>query len=423
MLKKVILITFLISFSFTNASAAPRVIPKVVPTALNFYKNTDENSSTFLFTKVVFDVPRTKSLGEIGIRYLIKGCDDYKEYKMDSQLFGVQTRLFADNFNKILSENGYNAKGNENILFGEDVPPEYLVAARITDFETSLCHSIVSEKLKGKLYLKLNWQVYNNAQKKVVLNQETEGYYDQKKFIESGFDLLLKNAFNASVYNFLSDKAFVELLSSGEGILVDENFDSVLVNYASADVASEKRDFNTIEHSVVGVKTASGTGSGFIISQDGFILTNHHVVDGYETVSIVLANGIEIDGNVIRSAPKRDVALVKIPIKKLKPVLIQKTIPTVGSQAFAMGSPIRVEFQGTLSSGIISALRKDEDGYDLIQSDTNITFGNSGGPMFDENGHVIAISVAGSREVDFANYFIPVQSALDTLNIKNSSSD
>ncbi|MBT5185272.1 MAG: trypsin-like serine protease, partial [Kordiimonadaceae bacterium] len=197
-------------------------------------------------------------------------------------------------------------------------------------------------------------------------------------------------------------------------------FDDLKIEYTLVTDTSDPRPLDTLERSVIGIKTTSSTGSGFIISSSGYILTNNHVVDGYDKVSIVFSNGVEAEGTVIRSAPARDVALIKIPLNNLSQLSLNKQLPKVGSQAYAMGAPKGLEFQGTLSSGIISAIRNNANGHPLIQSDTNITFGNSGGPMFDSNGHVIGISVSISKIVDFANYFIPIESALATLNIQSN---
>jgi serine protease Do len=137
-----------------------------------------------------------------------------------------------------------------------------------------------------------------------------------------------------------------------------------------------------------------GVGSGFIVSPDGYILTNAHVVDGAKVVDVKLTDRREFVAKVIGTDPKSDVALIKIDAKDLPVVKIghMKDVK-VGQWVVAMGSPFG--FENSVTAGIVSAKSRSlpGDGYvPFIQTDVAVNPGNSGGPLFDMDGRVIGIN-------------------------------
>ncbi len=162
------------------------------------------------------------------------------------------------------------------------------------------------------------------------------------------------------------------------------------------------------------------TGSGFIYSADGYIVTNNHVVEDAESIKVRLYNENEYDAKVVGRDPDTDLAVIKIEPHEKLPVarLGDSEKLKVGQFAIAMGSPRG--FEGSLSFGHISALGRDnlmglaQQGLrfqNLIQTDAAINFGNSGGPLCNINGEVIGINVAilyGANSIGFA---IPVNKA------------
>ncbi len=142
------------------------------------------------------------------------------------------------------------------------------------------------------------------------------------------------------------------------------------------------------------------TGSGFIISSDGRILTNHHVVSGGHQLTVTLANKKQYKARVMFTDRANDLALVKIEPRETLPVLrLGDSDPLqVGQKVLAIGNPFGLE--GTLTTGIVSSLDRsisDENGRALehmIQTDAAINPGNSGGPLLDSHGNVIGINTA-----------------------------
>jgi serine protease Do len=137
-----------------------------------------------------------------------------------------------------------------------------------------------------------------------------------------------------------------------------------------------------------------GVGSGFIVTADGYILTNAHVVDGAKEVDVKLTDRREFVAKVVGSDPKSDVALLKIDAKELPVVRIGDPDDIkVGQWVVAMGSPFG--FENSVTAGIVSAKSRSlpGDGYvPFIQTDVAVNPGNSGGPLFDLQGNVVGIN-------------------------------
>jgi serine protease Do len=154
-----------------------------------------------------------------------------------------------------------------------------------------------------------------------------------------------------------------------------------------------------------------GLGSGFITSKDGQIVTNHHVVEGAETVTVKLSDGRSFEATVVGSDPMTDIAVLKIDADIDLPFVDFGTSEglRVGDEVVAVGNPFGLG--GTVTSGIISALSRDiQSGPfdDFIQTDAAINRGNSGGPLFNNAGDVIGVNTAiispggGSVGIGFA---------------------
>lgn len=168
-------------------------------------------------------------------------------------------------------------------------------------------------------------------------------------------------------------------------------------------------------------RETSSLGSGFIISTDGYILTNHHVVDGADEVIVRLNNREEYEAKVIGSDKDSDVAVLKIDGKDL-PILKfgDSNALKVGEWVLAIGSPFG--FDHTVTAGIVSAIGRSlpSDNYvPFIQTDVAINPGNSGGPLFNMDGEVVGInSQIYSRSGGFMglSFAIPIEMAVDVAD-------
>lgn len=169
-------------------------------------------------------------------------------------------------------------------------------------------------------------------------------------------------------------------------------------------------------------QTSSSLGSGVIVSSDGYILTNHHVIEAADQIEIALSDGRKAKAHVIGSDPETDLAVVKIDLPGALPSITfgHPEQAQVGDLVLAIGNPFGVG--ETVTMGIISALKRNHLGLNtfesFIQTDAAINPGNSGGALVDENGDLIGINSAiyspngGSLGIGFA---IPASSAKKTM--------
>lgn len=166
---------------------------------------------------------------------------------------------------------------------------------------------------------------------------------------------------------------------------------------------------------------SSGMGSGFIISSDGFVLTNNHVVEGADEVIVRLHDRRELRAKVVGTDPRSDVALLKVEATGLPSVVIGNSDELeVGAWVLAIGSPFGFDF--SVTAGIVSATGRalpNESYVPFIQTDVAINPGNSGGPLFNLKGEVIGInSQIYSRTGSFMglSFAIPIELAMDVTN-------
>jgi serine protease Do len=172
-----------------------------------------------------------------------------------------------------------------------------------------------------------------------------------------------------------------------------------------------------------------GSGSGFIISADGYILTNNHVVEGAEQVTVRLLDRREFRAKVIGADPNTDVAVVKIDAKNLPPVALGNSDDArVGEWVLAIGNPLGEGLTFTVTSGIVSAKGRALNGLpgrgqgsiqDFIQTDAAINPGNSGGPLVSVRGEVIGINSAIASETGFYSgygFAIPINLVRTVMN-------
>ncbi len=222
--------------------------------------------------------------------------------------------------------------------------------------------------------------------------------------------------------------AYALAISHFGGTSIDKSVTTTNYNLAKA-TGSELSIQEIIaknENSVVAIETESvstdswlgqyvtqGAGSGVIYSEDGYILTNNHVISGASSIKVTLHDGTECDASLVAADSQTDVAVIKIDKKGLTPVTFSDMSALgVGDLAVAIGNPLGT-LSGTATEGIISALEReitiDGKSMSLIQTSASINPGNSGGGLFDQYGNLIGIVVAKSSgsDVEGLGFAIP----------------
>ncbi len=176
-----------------------------------------------------------------------------------------------------------------------------------------------------------------------------------------------------------------------------------------------------------------GIGSGVIITPNGYILTNRHVIEGAQTLSVQLQDGKTYPAQLVQQSDTKDLALIKIDATGLTPARIgDSNAIQVGQTAIAIGSPLGT-YTETVTKGIISGLgrsitvRDEITGKpvtmdDLIQTDAAINPGNSGGPLMDATGQVVGINTAVAAQAQGLGFAIPIKDAADLIAKATSGS-
>lgn len=171
-----------------------------------------------------------------------------------------------------------------------------------------------------------------------------------------------------------------------------------------------------------------GAGSGFIYNAEGYIITNHHVIDGAEKITVHLSNKTEVEAELVGSDSFTDIAVIKINPEGLGLIPMEigdSSSLVVGDEVIAIGCPAGIEYMGTVTDGIISAINRDislnEDGtkktMTLLQTNATINKGNSGGPLINSKGQVIGINTLKlSSNYEGIGFSIPINGAIPVIS-------
>lgn len=248
-------------------------------------------------------------------------------------------------------------------------------------------------------------------------------------FLSIGF--AAGNIYNISTQK-VSENAFSQ--STNSSILATSSTNPIPTSPSSSISISEIASINsnsvveieistTATNMFFGNYTTTGSGSGVIISSDGYILTNNHVINSAKEIKVRLHDGTEYTATVVGSDSKTDIGILKVDATNLKPVTIgdsDKLI--VGETAVVIGNPLG-QLGGTVTNGIISALEREitleGSKMNLIQTNAAINPGNSGGGLFNSKGELVGIVVAKSSGLDIEGlgFAIPIN------DVKNVISD
>jgi serine protease Do len=175
----------------------------------------------------------------------------------------------------------------------------------------------------------------------------------------------------------------------------------------------------------------TGVGSGIVLSSDGYILTNRHVVADSQKLTVALSDGQEFDATIVRISDTTDLALIKIEATGLHAASIgDSTALEVGQTAIAIGSPLGT-YTETVTRGIVSGLNREITVTDestrrqtklsgLIQTDAAINPGNSGGPLLDVGGNVIGLNTAIATSAEGLGFAIPISAASELIDLAHA---
>jgi len=313
-------------------------------------------------------------------------------------------------------------------MFSQSTGSNLLLGVTVTSMNGRFCRACPTGLLTsapttnwaGAVVLDARWELYSPLDRKVVATIETRGGYNSPKVGLAGApERLIYEALRDATRRLIASDDFRRVVTAQAG-----NGDGASAKQTAIVLPPAKTSGSLAEasSSVAIVFAGGGSGSGFLISKEGYVLTNQHVVGDAKSVKLKWANGEETLGDVVRSDSRRDVALIKTDSNGRLPLALRAGATQLGESVFAIGTPLDDQLQNTLTKGIVSANRV-YGGQPFIQSDVAVTHGNSGGPLLDEKGRVLGLTVSG-RAPDGApvglNFFIPIDDALRALALKSA---
>ncbi len=324
----------------------------------------------------------------------------YRSYKKNENKIAISRKnekikienpIFSDVLNNLLKEKGYIDTTNK-VLKG-NYSDNLLINATITGYTIHWVNNS-SSLFSGMVYvdLAINWQALDYYKIPVFLlkTKTKSGQFalmNKDKYEKCMFNAT-KDAMEYGFIEFMNSKDLSDLLYDKSQLQLEDSYKRIVIPKSTSYVASLSEAIK----SSVSIKNKNGHGSGFIISNDGFVITNYHVISDTTAMKVVMYDETEYDVKIIRVSKINDLALLKIDAKILAPFKISESKNIdIASDIYAIGTPSSLDFSQTLSKGIISAVRKTSDNSKLIQTDASVNAGNSGGAIVDKNGLVIGV--------------------------------
>ncbi len=332
----------------------------------------------------------------------------------------MQTDALSQVFRDEVEAAGFRMEGEPDNLFEEAASfTEYTVAGVVKDAEGQFCFpsTLGGGKVKGSAVLEVEWQIYSRLQRQVVARVPTRAGFEARRTVDGGVDMVVLDAFGETVKALIASDAFRKTFVGRQLTLEEAMRPPVRERILLGGPAAPPLDIGDAVGAVVLVLAGDGHGSGFLVSRDGYVMTDQHVVGAAKLVKVRWPDGIEAVGEVVRSDRLRDVALVKTDPRGRDPLPLRAQTLRPGESVYAIGAPLEQRFQSTVTRGVVSAYRTIE-GLRYLQSDVAISPGNSGGPLLDEHGAVVGMTKSTYRVENAPtgiNFFTPTRDALDFL--------
>lgn len=373
-----------------------------------------EGSEPIAFSKVIIRIPAG---AQVGTEFPKKGRKGGVPIHWKTNLF-LRDEEFKLSAIDELQKYGYTVVGAEELLFERSIAydPRFLLGGMVTELSYNRFGPEAGNYTTA--LVAVDWQLYDENLRKVIFKSRTQGEIRRAKDQSTAAVLL---AFGRALDSLLTQREFASLVARTPKATSSEKEDSDLIvpPCTSLRVLSLPDGIEKALDAIVVVRAGGSLGTGVIISREGFVLTAAHVVKGVKAVRLQMKSGLILDAAVLRSDEEWDVALVKAAGTGFNclPLRMDRE-PMVGEDVFALGTPAGV-LDFSVSKGVVSAVR-ELGGRRLVQTDASVNAGNSGGPLLDRTGHVIAIvswKLRPERGYEGIAFGIPAKEAVRRLHI------
>lgn len=271
----------------------------------------------------------------------------------------------------------------------------------------------------GPIEVAIRWQFKSALDKDSVLFERltTTTYLANNEQADQALGQALQHA--ARKFSELDAVPDMVQAAYGSGLARSKGSNMDLIRPKAIPFNGRKEMLSALVKAVVTVQTNDGHGSGFLITNDGYLITNQHVVGSESLVKVKFEQGFTLDAQVVKTNHDFDLALLKVQATDLPALTIgdDKGL-MLGEEIFAIGTPMEASLSQSVSRGILSG-RRDIDGRSLLQTDVSINPGNSGGPLIDENGLVVGVATLkiSGKGLEGLGFGVPISQAFEMLNI------
>lgn len=332
----------------------------------------------------------------------------------------LDNSVFTMQLNDLLKEYGYIdtvrsvLKDKTNTMYiSAEVKKVTFNGVRPFKANQSFSHYLVAET-------SIDWQILDvyNVPKYSTTKTAKSGEFSASAYEEDGYTrAAIKDALTQSLIDFLNEEEVQKLLKK-------ESFvDVSLPELSLSNPISNTNNLEEAQQATVTISHADGHGSGFFVNNEGYIITNYHVVAGKtDDLEVITNDGEHLTADFVRANEYIDLALLKVNVKpKHAFSLTAEKNYYSGDEVFAIGTPTSLELGQTISRGIISGIRK-QDRYETIQTDVSVNPGNSGGALVNRKGELIGVvnSKVIGNGIEGISFCIPAKDILGMLSISLS---
>ena len=338
---------------------------------------------------------------------LSKDSNLFKFYYRDDYLDNSKPRLdekndslnftnttFEDNIENILKKSNFT--DTTNTIFVDNIN-SMLISGKISKLNLNEVSSSSSmTRGKKEIYhfltsdLSTTWYLTNmygdTIFKKYISNRSGEMIANEDNYKVASQNVF-KDAIETSFLKFFEDTKVQELLK--KETTLNEKYEKIVINKNH----QNPKNLDEAMQASFTIKLKEGHGSGFLVSNDGYIITNHHVINKENNIKAVDQNGKEFELKVIRSNKNLDLALCKIEGDfKFAFNLPNEKNFDIGSDIFAVGTPKSIELGQSITKGVVSGYRTNTfNNSKIVQTDAKINRGNSGGAIITNNGNLVGV--------------------------------
>lgn len=388
-------------------------------------KKRQEGQKYMFLTKSGFNIKKENfKIGENSYKNHLKGKKPYtKPYEPmqkqgETNAYDIQNSIYTDYINDILKANGYVDTVNK--VFKDYSNSVYVeaevVSLTFTEINSNRVFNTIHYASCIDATANIKWKVMD-VYDQVLYTVETESksgtfstnFYQEGTYIKKSLEDLLLTSFLQMV-----NKPEVQTILKIEEIAeaAQEQIKLVKPSVTTTSVELAKSATATI-------KCKKGFGSGCVISQDGYILTNYHVVAGETDFQVLTDDERTLPAKLVRYNTASDLALIKVDASfNAAYVLSTEKNYGISDEVFAIGTPTSIELGQTISKGIISSIRKVRKS-EFIQTDVSVNSGNSGGALIKKNGELIGVvnSKVKGLGVEGIAFCIPSSIVFSALNL------